>query len=221
MPKTIIFDFDGLILDTEVAVYESWADNYRAFGHDLPLDIYVQCVGSDFGTFDPKSHLESLTEESVDWEHWDERRSQIALERTHQLAPFAGVLELLLSASEIGIPCVVASSSPREWVEGHLGRLGLLEHFTATRCIDDVEAPKPAPDLFLAAAEVTGIPPADAIVLEDSRNGLLASQAAGIPCVVVPNRITEKLNFDGAAAILSSLEGVQVEHLIEIHQRSR
>lgn len=219
MPKAIIFDFDGLILDTEVSVYEAWRDNYRAYGHELPLEIYVQCVGSDFNSFDPKTHLESLTEEAIDWDHWDERRSTNALDRTHRLEPFAGVLDLLLAASEAEIPCVVASSSPRSWVEGHLERLELLDHFVSTRCIDDVESPKPAPDLFLAASEAAGVSPEDAIVLEDSLNGLLASQAAGIPCVVVPNQITAHLSFEGAAAILDSLEGIGIEDLVEIHRK--
>jgi len=216
MPEAILFDFDGLILDTEVPIYEAWRENFLAFGHDLPLEVYAACVGSNFGAFNPKSHLESLTRASIDWTDWDTSRERDALARTHRLDPFPGVLALLDDAEAAGIPCAVASSSPRDWVEAHLDRLGILHRFALTRCLDDVRAPKPAPDLFLAAAAGLGTDPAAAIVLEDSLNGLRASLAAGIACVVVPNRLTSHLDFPGAAAILDSLEGMTVAGLAGI-----
>lgn len=216
MPEALIFDFDGLILDTEVPVYEAWRENYAAHGHELPLETYVNCVGSDFHRFDPKAHLETLTASVIDWSHWDLRREKIAREQTAQLAPFPGVIALLEEAATNGVPCVVASSSPRSWVEGHLNRLGLMPFFKATSCLDDVAAPKPAPDLFLAALEALLIEPDKAIILEDSRNGLDAAKAAGIDCIIVPNRITESLDFSGAAAILKTLAGVTLDDLTKI-----
>jgi len=116
MPEAILFDFDGLILDTEVPIYEAWRENFLAFGHDLPLEVYAACVGSNFGAFDPKSHLESLTCTAIDWTAWDTGRERDALARTHRLDPFPGVLTLLDDADAAGIPCAVASSSPRDWV---------------------------------------------------------------------------------------------------------
>lgn len=220
MPKAIIFDFDGLILDTEVPVYDAWRENFLAFGQDLDLATYAACVGSTFGAFDPKKHLESLTGTPIDWSEWDPARESEALRRTRLLDPFPGVVDLLDEAARVGTPCVVASSSPRDWVEGHLDRLGLLDRFTLTRCIDDVAAPKPAPDLFQAAARALGVDPASAVVLEDSLNGLRASLAAGIACVIVPNRITAHLEFTGAAAVLDSLEGVTLSMLAGIQARS-
>ncbi len=220
MPAAIIFDFDGLILDTEVPIYEAWRENFLAFGHDLDLTTYAACVGSNFGSFDPKRHLESLTGSTIDWSAWDSTREYEALRRTHLLAPFPGVIDLLDEASTAGIPCAVASSSPRDWVEGHLDRLGLLDRFALTRCIDDVAAPKPAPDLFQAAAKALDIDPSSALVLEDSLNGLRASLAAGISCVIVPNRITAHLEFHGAAAVIESLEGMTLSRLAELRNQS-
>ncbi len=211
--RALLFDFDGLVLDTEFPTYEAWRDDYLAHGHDLPLELYVACVGSDFHRFDPKSHLESLVGTFIDWTERDPRREKLALDRVHALPPLPGVVDLLEAAAFAGIPCAVASSSPRSWVEGHLDRLGLLHHFAALRCLDDVRAPKPAPDLFLAAASALGVDPADALVLEDSRNGLLAAQAAGCPCLVVPNRVTSGLDFTGAAAVIESLIEVHPEAL--------
>ncbi|MDF1656594.1 MAG: HAD-IA family hydrolase [Verrucomicrobiales bacterium] len=216
MPEALIFDFDGLILDTEVPVYEAWRQNYEAHDQTLPLETYVNCVGSDFNRFDPKAHLETLTNAAIDWSHWDPRREQIARDQTLGLTPFPGIIDLLEEASASQVPCIVASSSPRSWVEGHLDRLGLQHYFEATRCLDDVAAPKPSPDLFIAAAEALSIHPDKAIVLEDSLNGLNAAKAAGIDCVIVPNRITASLDFTGAAAVLPTLEGVSIRQLASI-----
>ncbi len=216
MLDALIFDFDGLILDTEVPVYEAWRHNYEAHGQELPLETYVKCVGSDFNRFDPKAHLETLTDTEIDWDYWDPKREQIAREQTNRLAPFPGVITLLEEAAAENVPCAVASSSPRSWVEGHLNRLGLIHLFKTTRCLDDVAAPKPAPDLFLAAAEALSIAPDRAIIFEDSLNGLNAAKSADMDCVIVPNRITESLDFSGAVAVLETLEGVTLDALREL-----
>jgi HAD superfamily hydrolase (TIGR01509 family) len=208
--RALLFDFDGLILDTEGPVYEAWRDDYRAHGHDLPLETYAACVGSDFNRFDPKSHLESLVGYAIDWPERDLWRERNALERVKSLDPLPGVVALLDAAAAAGLPSAVASSSPRSWVEGHLARLGLLERFVLTRCLDDVAAPKPSPDLFLAAAHGLGVSPAETLVFEDSRNGLLAAIAAGCPCIVVPNRVTAHLDFTGALSVEKSLEAVDL-----------
>ena len=216
MPEALIFDFDGLILDTEVPIYEAWRENFLAHGHDLDLETYAQCVGSNFGRFDPKQHLEFLVGSTIEWSELDEKRERDALDRTRQLAPFPGVVPLLQEANAAGVPCIVASSSPRGWVEGHLNRLGLMHLFVGTRCVDDVENPKPSPDLFLAAAEFVSVEPGRAVVLEDSSNGLKASLAAGVPCVVIPNRITSHHKFEGAAKVLPTLNGFSLAHLREL-----
>lgn len=215
--NALIFDFDGLILDTEVPIYEGWASNYRAHGKELTIEKYSDCVGSDFNGFDPKAHLESLLGESIDWDRWDPLRERETLERTEAMQPLPGIVALLEEAMEQGVPCVVASSSPRSWVEGHLSRLELMHFFFATRCVDDVDAPKPAPDLFLAAAKAVNESPEACLVLEDSLNGLNAAIAAGVPCVSVPNRITAHLDFTGAAVQLKTLEGVKLDQLRGIH----
>ncbi|MEM6915320.1 MAG: HAD-IA family hydrolase [Verrucomicrobiota bacterium] len=216
MLEALIFDFDGLILDTEVPIYEAWRHNYEAHGQELPLETYVQCVGSDFHRFDPKAHLESLAGLEIDWNYWDPERERIARAETAKLAPFPGVVALLEEARSRNVPCFVASSSPRSWVEGHLNRLELISYFAGTRCLDDVALPKPAPDLFLAAIELAQVNPESAIVLEDSLNGLHAAKAAEIDCVIVPNRITASLDFEGASLVLKTLEEVGLDQLAKI-----
>ncbi|MEM7699334.1 MAG: HAD-IA family hydrolase [Verrucomicrobiota bacterium] len=217
--KCLLFDFDGLILNTEEPGFEAWLENYRAYGADLPLETYVKCVGSDFNGFDPKSHLESLVDTPVDWQFWDAEREKLALSMIEKLEPLPGILDLIKEAEAAGIPCLVASSSPRSWVGGHLDRLGLTSRFQAIRCLEDVASPKPAPDLFQSAAKAAGVEPRDSLVLEDSLNGLIAATAAGAPCVVVPNRITRHLDFAGASSVLPSLDGIGIDILGEIHRK--
>ena len=219
--RALIFDFDGLILDTEVPIYEAWRENYAAHGHDLALELYVGCVGSDFHRFDPKLHLESLTGEVIDWNQWDEARERRALEIINGLVePMPGVADRLREAGASGLPCAVASSSPRSWVEPHLERIGMRRHFELTRCVDDVSRPKPSPELFLAAAAGLGVDPADALVFEDSLNGLIAALAAGMRCVSVPNRVTAALDFTGAALKIPSLAALTLGEILEAVRRS-
>lgn len=212
--EALVFDFDGLILDTEYPIYEAWQECYRAHGQHLPLELYCDCVGSDFGRFDPVAHLETAHGARVDWDFWDVERERRTLEIVHQLPPLPGVRERLLEAEACGLPCVVASSSTRSWVEPHLERLGLRGFFRFTKCRDDVAQAKPAPDLFSAAVRGLGLSPDRALVFEDSLNGLRAAQAAGVPCVVVPNRVTGHLDFTGAALRLESFAEGTLEELL-------
>jgi len=196
--SAVVFDFDGVIVDTEVAIYEGWQEIYGDHGVELPLELYVQCVGSDHKAWDPKSHLERLVGRRLDWEkllavHGLRVRAALAEEGV-----MPGVLPWLEFLKGNGIPCAVASSSSRNWVGGWLGKLGLAGWFEAWHCRDDVERIKPAPDLFLRAAAALGVDVAETLVIEDSANGLHAALAAGCGTLVVPNRITAGQDFTGA-----------------------
>ncbi len=215
--RALIFDFDGLIVDTESAIYEAWRELYLAHGQDLPLATYVQCVGSVFGHYDPMVALEALLGSPVDWDtHLPMKDARIRAGQ-QGLDTMPGIRELLAEARAAGIPCVVASSSQRSHVGGWLDRTGLRDQFDFVRSRDDVARAKPFPDLFLSAAEGLGLRPEETLVLEDSSNGLRASLAAGAPCVIVPSPVTDGSDFTGAAAILKTLAGVSVEVLRGIH----
>jgi HAD superfamily hydrolase (TIGR01509 family) len=210
--KALVFDFDGLILDTEEPVYRSWLELYRENGEDLPFDRWIQTVGSNTAAFDPRGHLESrlghaLTQQAIDRRM--ARRTQLVL--AQDVLP--GVLELADAALARGLVLGVASSSSCDWVTGHLERLGIRGRFACVRARDDVAAVKPAPDLYLAALECLGVAPGDAIAIEDSPNGVSAAKAAGMWCVAVPNVITGGLDLSSADAVLRSLEGQTPEAL--------
>lgn len=214
----LLFDFDGLVVDTETAIYHAWRELYEDHGHDLPLPVYVQCVGSTFGQYDPMAELEKLTGGPVAWDRVLAKKEARIHELQAELDTMPGVRELLLAAERDGIPCAVASSSQRSHVSRWLRRTGLEGAFAAVLTRDDVERAKPFPDLFLGAAAALGVAPRDALVLEDSRNGLRAALAAGVPCVVVPSPVTRGSDFAGAAAILETLHEVTPGVLASIHR---
>ena len=216
--EALIFDFDGLIVDTETPVYEGWRHVYAAHDHELPLEIYAGCVGSDFGGFDPVQHLEEKTGSEIDWDHWNTERRSVEKGHLADRDTLPGVRELLAAAENAAIPRAIASSSPRSWVEPWLEKLGIREHFTLTRCLDDVARPKPDPELFATAAHGLGVESRRALVLEDSLNGLHAATAAGSPCVIIPNAITAHLDFSSAAHHVPSMAELTLEDCLSIHK---
>lgn len=204
--SAVIFDFDGLIMDTETATYEAWREIYAAHGHPLALETWAQCVGSDFGTYDPKADLENLLNRKLDWEpiHAERREKVMRILSDHDALP--GVRERLKEAAELGLPCSIASSSPHWWVEHWLKHLDMIDAFQNITCLEDTGKVKPDPSLFLHAAGKLGWPAAEIVVLEDSLNGLRAALAAQMRCIVAPNSMTGHLNFEGAWRKVASLE---------------
>jgi HAD superfamily hydrolase (TIGR01509 family) len=202
--RALVFDFDGLILDTETCEFLSVSEEFAAHGVDLPLDEWLDIVGrADHRHW--YDWLEDVCGRPLDRDVVVERRRQ----RHHALISEQeireGVVELLDEARRAGIPLAVASSSPRAWVEGHLRRVGLWGHFRAIRGCEDVVHAKPAPDLFLAALDALGARPEDAIAFEDSHHGSMAAKAAGVFTVVVPNDLTRQQSFDHVDLVLDSL----------------
>jgi len=217
MLRALIFDFDGLIIDTESAIYESWRELYASHGQVLTIEQWSQCVGTDFSSaYDPKKELEQLSGLTFDWVAIDRQlydRVSVLLDGYDALP---GVRERLQEARELGLPCSIASSSPLSWVSKHLQQLGLHEYFANVSTRDHVERIKPHPDLFLDAAQKLGVSTEEAIIFEDSLNGLKAARAAGIRCVVVPGPTTRHLDFSGAWQHLGSLGSTCIGELASI-----
>lgn len=210
----LIFDFDGLMVDTESAIYDAWREVYQSHGEDLALPEYVRCVGSTFGQFDPMAELERRLGRALDWAPLLDTKDTRIRAGHVGIEPLPGVRELLAAAAAADVPCAVASSSSTRWVDRWLEECDLRGHFRAIWTLDRVAHVKPAPDLFLGAAGELGLPPAACVVLEDSHNGLLAAQAAGCPCVIVPSPVTRVSDFAGAERVLPSLAGVSLEYLL-------
>jgi len=213
LPAALIFDFDGLIADTESPVFESWSALYSSVGFDLAKADWVGCVGSDWSSFDPIGNLETLAGKTLPWKELEAARLKHEESHLESLAPLHGILDLLAEANSAGVPCAIASSSPLVWVSRWVTEFGIADRFELIRTKNDVESVKPAPDLFLQAASGLGIEPSNCLVLEDSLNGLRAAQAANARCAIIPNPVTRILEFPGADLRFDTLAGVGLKEL--------
>jgi HAD superfamily hydrolase (TIGR01509 family) len=214
MIRALIFDFDGLILDTETCVFEAWRNTYADHGQVLPRDRWLEAIGSDHASYDPLEHLRALVSTELNVEEIHRRRRAFHDEQIQRLEQMPGVLSSLEHARAEQLGLAIASSSSMEWVGGHIERLGLSHFFAEIVTIDQVRAAKPAPDLYLRATELLGVDPADAIAVEDSPNGVAAAKAAGLYCVAVPGPMTRTLSFDAADRVLPSLDAQPAEEWI-------
>lgn len=215
MIKALIFDFDGLMLDTETPEFETWRDIYREFGHDLSLVQWGQTVGGLAASdFRPLPHLESLLGRDLAPLNLPARAMEQNLARIVIQTPLPGVMGTLRAARRLGLRMAVASSSHHQWVDGHLLRLGLTHFFETVKCADDVARTKPEPDLYLAALKALGVGPDEAVALEDSPNGVTAARRAGIFVVAIPNPITAQLKIEGESLRLESMADLSLDELL-------
>ena len=203
----IIFDFDGLVLDTETPLLDTWQRMFQDAGGEFDVDRYLRTIGT-FGTdiYFPEDHLAVLRNHSVTSEEMLDQQKQQSLSVINESSPNPGVVKLISCAKSRGIQLAIGSSSPYDWVSGHLKRLQLWDHFDTVVTFDDVGQSKPEPDIFLRVLENLQITADKALVLEDSYNGILAAHRAGIRAVAVPNPVTSGQDFSAAEEVLSSLE---------------
>ena len=224
MIEALVFDFDGLILDTEMPDYQAWRETYQTYGLEFPLDRWALRVGTVSSLFDPYAHLEQTLDKKLNrLEVLQKQRARnLELVALEKLRP--GVEEYLNEAYRMNLRVAVASSSTQDWVVGHLSRLEIADYFHSIRTRDDVDRVKPYPDLYDATLETLGIKPDEAVAFEDSPNGIKAAKAAGLYCVAVPNDLTKQLDLDSAGADLriDSMAGKNLRELLhEINQKLR
>lgn len=201
----VFFDFDGIILDTEWPIYETLKELFESEGQQLPISTYVQCIGSDYNTWSPETHLESLTGKTYDWESINPARQLKIRQALENPTPMPGVLSVLKKLKAQNIPTYVVSSSTHHWVDDWLERLGLTEYMQHIICRGDAPKIKPAPDLYLEAIKRSGFCAENCWVIEDSLNGIKAARAAGCRTLAIPNRLTSCLDFSIADQTLNSL----------------
>jgi len=215
-PDALIFDFDGLILDTETCTFEAVVQIFAEHGEALDRAWWHSILG----TADHPHWTEQLAAQlgrPVDRAELVARRESRRLPLIEALAASDGVVDLLRAADDAGVATTVASSSASDWVVPHLERLGLRHRFRAVVTRDDVGGDtartKPAPDLFLIAAAEVGAEPARCVVLEDSPNGVAAGRAAGMAVVAVPGPMTRTLDFGAADLVAASLSDLDIAAL--------
>lgn len=198
--RAVIFDFDGLVVDTESTGYLTWKEIFDQHGHHLPVERYAQAVGTDFitGPYDPRRDLEQLTGQAFDWDVMEEFRRSREKELRQVLQTLPGVRDRLAEARALGLKTAIASSSPRWWIDSWMLQLAIRDQFDHISTVDDTGKVKPDPSLFLHAAENLGVDVNEAVIFEDSLNGLRAAKSAGIRCISVPGPMTRHLDFTGA-----------------------
>ena len=175
----------------------------------------VRLHRAGIGSFDIHSHLEELTGRVLDTDEVRIRRRRRYLEAVDANPILPGVMDYLETARRLGLRVAIASNSSRDWVVGHVEWRGLGGYFDAIRTRDDVSATKPAPDVYLAALDAVGVPPERAVAVEDSPTGAAAAVAAGLFCVVVPNGMTEAMEFAGYDLRLGSLAEMVLPDLLD------
>jgi len=217
MITALIFDFDGLILDTETAEIRSWQNIYAEYGYPFPHNEFIQTVGGyGISNFDAALYLQDLTHGSLNADVLRARSRNESGDEIHRSLILPGVTNILTEAKHRNMKLAVASSSPHSWVDAHLTRLGLFQQFDKIICGDDV-APgrtKPKPDLFLKALEQLNVRADEAMIFEDSPHGVEAANAAGIAVVLVPNPTTSLLPFNGNYIKLKSLAEMSLAELL-------
>jgi HAD superfamily hydrolase (TIGR01509 family) len=217
MLEALIFDFDGLIVDTEWPDFQAWQELCQQYGVEMSLETWLPCVGTGVTSqvFDPYDYLVAQLGRSLERETIRAQCKQRGLELIASQPILAGVKELILDGKRRGLRLAVASSSSHAWVAGHLSRLGLIDYFDALACCDEVEHTKPYPDLYLKALEKLGVQAEQAVAFEDSLNGMLAAQRAGLFCVLVPNQLTQHLPFERVDLRVASLAELSLDALVE------
>jgi HAD superfamily hydrolase (TIGR01509 family) len=226
--KGIIFDFDGLVIDSETCKFSSWQEAFREYGAEISLDEWIVTLGTHEHGFHPTDLLKQRCGVEVDDAVLHRNVQKRADAKIHAMSPYPGVETLLHEARAAGLIVAMASSSKKEWVTGHLKYMKLFDLFDFIVCGDEVPAVKPDPGVYNLVLRQMGLDNRQAFALEDSPNGIAAAKAAGLFCFAIPNVISVGMDTSRADYSLSSLAQANLNELIGVieknhlkHERTR
>ncbi|MGH9146646.1 MAG: HAD family hydrolase [Vicinamibacterales bacterium] len=210
----VIFDFDGVILDSETPEFEAHRQIFASHGLDLTSDEWCDCVGlwQSINWFDVLT-ARGVTTHSRETFLLEKRRIARDVLR---MEPLPGIRPLLDDLRARKIPLAVASTSPARWVLPATEALGIRHHFDAIVSGDDVEHRKPAPDVYLLAAARLGVSPRHCVAIEDTQPGLLAAKSAGMRAIVIPHWLTETHDLSEADLRVTSAVELDVARLQDL-----
>jgi HAD superfamily hydrolase (TIGR01509 family) len=211
--KALIFDFDGVMVDTEQSIFDAYRDIFADHGAELALRTWETIIGSTGHRDLVFNNLELQIGRAVDREALRLQAQRLHHDISGSLPAVAGVREQIAQARGAGLALGVSSSSTREWVAGHLTRLDLIHHFGAMCTREDVTRTKPDPALYALAVQRLGVRPQDAVALEDSPNGIASAKAAGLFCVAIPNPLTKDMSLEQADLHVESMAALSLEDL--------
>lgn len=209
----LVFDFDGLLVDTETASLRAWQLLWRWHGLELDTSTFFASHGGDM-TAKRYAALAAAVGPAYDHAASDARRMAIRKELHEALELAEGIATWLDEARDLGLRLAVASSSPRFWIEDHLSHVGCLDRFELFACGDEVAMPKPAPDVYALALRKLGVPADRAVAFEDTVHGVAAARDAGLRCVAIPHPHADPTLFTAADVVLTSAADVPLTSVL-------
>jgi HAD superfamily hydrolase (TIGR01509 family) len=214
--RALLFDFDGTMLETESSSYGSWRELLAEHDYELTHDDWAAAVGTIDGV-DPVELLEDHLGAPVDRDALESRQAALHRELLTDEVLRPGIQRIVDDARALGLHTAIVTSASQRWVREHLRRLELdgdWEHIVAAD--GDPDRAKPAPLLYEEALALLGLQPGEAVAIEDSPNGVQAAKAAGLATIAFPNPITERMDLGGADAVVTDLEGLGLDGLLEL-----
>ena len=194
MIQAVIFDFDGLIIDTETVWFDSFNEVLGRYDVEFPLEIFLPCVGTKGTIID--QYIEEKLGNRVSVQEIRQLVRECHREKIVDIDIREGVRDYLTQAKELSLKIGLATSSNREWIDHFFKRLDLLHYFDVIKTGDDVKKVKPDPEVYHQCLDALNVSSNHVVAFEDSNNGAKAAKASGVSCVIVPNPITAKLTFD-------------------------
>lgn len=185
--RGILFDMDGLVLDSEVLYTRFWREAAAALGYTMTVEqsLGMRSLGKKLG----QPYLESLFGPGIDYTELRSKRIELmdAYVAEHGIAPKPGIYELMDYLHSHGIAAAITSSSPMDYIQKHLKAVNLLHRFDKLCSGHEVPNGKPAPDIYLLGAAGLGLRPEECLALEDSPTGILSAHRAGCLPVMIPD----------------------------------
>lgn len=218
--RAVIFDLDGLIVDSETPEYLAWQAVHARHGWPFPVSSWRRNIGRNDSPFDPLARFreaDSPMAPDAARALWDDHHARL---QPDFLTPLPGVVPLLERIRARGLRTAVASSSRLARVRELLDRLDLAAQFDAVAGGDEVPQAKPAPDVYRLAARRLAVAEPACLALEDSESGVRAAKAAGMWCIAVPSELTRGMDFSAADLVVTSLLELSVETITALGGRA-
>lgn len=214
-PFAVIFDFDGLIVDSETPEFEAHRQIFAEHGVELTPDEWRGEVGIWSATRNWFAKLAEITGRPVDPVALREEKRR-RFWQIIKMEPMPGVRALLDELYAAGVPLALASSAEASWINKAIAQLNVIRYFQFIVTGDDVTHRKPHPEGYLLAAHRLGVEPARCVAVEDSQHGLTAAKAAGMKAVAIPNWLTAEHNLDAADLRVASAVELSAAALVGI-----
>lgn len=214
--KALIFDMDGVIIDSEPIHFEVDIQTMREFGVNISIDELNKYVGTTneymLNDLKNKYKIKKSFEEMLEY------KMELTIRKIKEakISAILGIPELLISLKSKNIKTAIGSSSPKELINTVIEKFKLEKYFECIVSGDDVKEGKPKPDIYLEVSKIIGVAPEECIVIEDSRNGVLAAKNAGMKCIGFKNINSGNQDLSKADVIVDSIKSINIENIKEL-----